>query len=184
MRAFLHPEYTMFSIISDAASIRAAAQQLDANLRTALPDRIDCSVGGAGGSFATTVAYAPSLDLWYAAQQNGKTYWHGFGNGAPQAGKKVALASEINIPADGLNRAISGAFAHDDAGRVWLLHRGKIRGGKALFSAHYNGATAPVQAGDKEDSCALISAVDDPEIAAHIARFVAAVVCIKAAAKK
>ena len=174
----------MFSIISDAASIRAAAQQLDANLRTALPDRIDCSVGGAGGSFATTIAYAPSLDLWYAAQQNGKTYWHGFGNGAPQAGKKVALASEINIPADGLNRAISGAFARDGAGRVWLLHRGKIRGGKALFFAHYNGATVTVQDGDKEDSCALISAVDDPEIAAHIARFVAAVVRIKAAAKK
>ena len=115
----------MFSIISDAASIRAAAQQLNANLRAALPERIDCSVGGAGGSFATTVAYAPSLDLWYAAQQSDKTYWHGFGNGAPQAGKKVALASEINIPADGLNRAISGAFARDDAGRVWLLHRGK-----------------------------------------------------------
>ena len=184
MRAFLHPEYTMFSIISDAASIRTAAQQLDANLRAALPERIDCSVGGAGGSFATTAAYAPSLDLWYAAQQNGKTYWHGFGNGAPQAGKKVALASEINIPADGLNRAISGAFARDGAGRVWLLHRGKIRGGKALFFAHYNGATVTVQDGDKEDSCALISAVDDPEIAAHIARFVAAVVRIKAAAKK
>ena len=174
----------MFSIISDAASIHAAAQQLDANLRAALPERIDCSVGGAGGSFATTAAYAPSLDLWYAAQQNGKTYWHGFGNGAPQAGKKVALASEINIPADGLNRAISGAFARDDAGRVWLLHRGKIRGGKALFFAHYNGATVSVQDGDKEDSCALIGAVDDPEIAAHIARFVAAVVRIKAAAKK
>lgn len=174
----------MFSIISDAASIRAAAQQLDANLRAALPERIDCSVGGAGGSFATTIAYAPSLDLWYAAQQNGKTYWHGFGNGAPQAGKKVALASEINIPADGLNRAISGAFARDGAGRVWLLHRGKIRGGKALFFAHYNGTTVTVQDGDKEDSCALISAVDDPEIAAHIARFVAAVVRIKAAAKK
>jgi len=173
----------MFSIISDAASIRAAAQQLDVNLRAALPERIDCSVGGAGGSFATTAAYAPSLDLWYAAQQSDKTYWHGFGNGAPQAGKKVALASEINIPADGLNRAISGAFARDDAGRVWLLHRGKIRGGKALFFAHYNGATVTVQDGDKEDSCALIGAVDDPEIAAHIARFVAAVVHIKAVAK-
>ena len=96
----------------------------------------------------------------------------------------MALASEINIPADGLNRAISGAFARDDAGRVWLLHRGKIRGGKALFFAHYNGATVTVQDGDKEDSCALIGAVDDPEIAAHIARFVAAVVRIKAAAKK
>ena len=174
----------MHRIISDAAGIRAAAQQLDANLRTALPERIDCSVGGAGGSFATTVAYAPSLDLWYAAQQNGKTCWHGFGNGAPQAGKKVALASEINIPASGLNRAISGVFARDDAGRVWLLHRGKIRGGKALFFAHYNGATITAQDGDKEDRCALIGAVDNPEIAAHIARFVAAVVRIKAAAKK
>ena len=174
----------MHRIISDTAGIRAAAQQLDANLRTALPERIDCSVGGAGGSFATTIAYAPSLDLWYAAQQNGKTYWHGFGNGAPQAGKKVALASEINIPADGLNRSISGAFARDDAGRVWLLHRGKIRGGKALFFAHYNGTTVTVQDGDKEDSCALIGAVDDPEIAAHIARFVAEVVRIKAVAKK
>lgn len=174
----------MHRIISDAASIRAAAQQLDANLRAALPECIDCTVGGAGGSFTVTVAYSPSFDLWYAAQQSDKTYWHGFGNGAPQVGKKVALASEINIPADGLNRAISGAFARDDTGRVWLLHRGKIRGGKALFFAHYNGATITVQDGDKEDRCALIGAVDDPEIAAHIARFVAEVVRIKAAAKK
>ncbi|WP_298641530.1 restriction endonuclease [uncultured Cardiobacterium sp.] len=173
----------MHSIISDAAAIGTAAQQLDAGLRAALPARIDCTVGGAGGSFAATVAYSPDLNLWYAAQHNGKTYWHGFGNGAPQAGKKVALASEINIPAAGVNRALSGALATDGAGRVWLLHRGKIRGGKALFFAHYSGATVTVADGGKEDTCALIGAVDDPAIAAHIARFVAEVARIKAAAK-
>jgi len=130
------------------------------------------------------VAYDDTLGLWFAGQSQDTKHFNGFGTDAPVAGKKVSLAAEINFPVQGISRAISGVFAQDENGRIAVLHRGKIRGGKALFFAHYNGATVTVQDGDKEDSCALIGAVDDPEIAAHIARFVAAVVRIKAAAKK
>ena len=44
----------MFSIIGDAASIRTAAQQLDANLRAALPERIACRTAKPTGMASAT----------------------------------------------------------------------------------------------------------------------------------
>ena len=95
----------------------AAAQALFAEtLLAALPQKAACTVSGVGGGFETEVAYSPELDLWYAMQPQGKKCWNGFGIGQPAAGKKVSIAAEINFPAEGLNRAVSGVFAEDDDG--------------------------------------------------------------------
>ena len=134
--------------------------------------------------FSTEVAYAPEWDLWYAQQIQDKKCWNGFGIGAPIAGKKVALAAEINFPAEGLNRALSGVFARDENGRVFVLHRGKIRGGKALFFRHYHGETVSADDGGKPDDFARIAALDDAAFAGKLADFVRQIIAIKAAAKK
>ena len=131
----------MLTVITDAATLAAAQKTFQEKLLAAMPQRIACIVAGIGGGFETEVAYSPELDLWYAQQIQDKKCWNGFGIGAPVAGKKVALAAEINFPAEGLNRALSGVFAHDENSRVFVLHRGKIRGGKALFFRYYDGET-------------------------------------------
>lgn len=174
----------MLTVITDTATLAAAQQTFRENLLAAMPQRITCTVSGVGGGFSTEVAYAPEWDLWYAQQIQDKKCWNGFGIGAPIAGKKVALAAEINFPAEGLNRALSGVFARDENGRVFVLHRGKIRGGKALFFRHYHGETVSADDGGKPDDFARIAALDDAAFAGKLADFVRQILTIKAAAKK
>ena len=174
----------MLTVITDTATLAAAQQTFRENLLAAMPQRITCTVSGVGGGFATEVAYAPEWDLWYAQQIQDKKCWNGFGIGAPIAGKKVALGAEINFPAEGLNRALSGVFARDENGRVFVLHRGKIRGGKALFFRHYHGETVSADDGGKPDDFARIAALDDAAFAGKLAAFVRQILAIKAAAKK
>ena len=163
----------------------AAAQTLFAEtLLAALPQKAACTVSGAGGGFEAEVSYSPELDLWYAMQPQGKKCWNGFGIGQPVAVKKVSITVEINFPAEGLNRAVSGVFAEDSDGGVWVLHRGKIRGGKALFFRHYHGETVSADDGGKPDDFARIAALDNAAFAARLTDFVRQILAIKAAAKK
>ena len=174
----------MLTVITDIATLAAAQQTFRENLLAAMPQRITCTVSGVGGGFSTEVAYAPEWDLWYAQQIQDKKCWNGFGIGAPIAGKKVALAAEINFPAEGLNRALSGVFAHDENDRVFVLHRGKIRGGKALFFQYYQGKTITAEDGGKPDTFALIGSLNDADFPAQLASFVRQILDIKAAAKR
>ena len=173
----------MPTVITDPAGLAAAQTLFTETLRAALPQRIICTVSGVGGGFETEAAYSPELDLWYAVQQQGKKCWNGFGIGAPLAGKKVAIAAEINFPAEGLNRAVSGVFAEDGSGGTLVLHRGKIRGGKELFFHHFGGETVAADDGGREETFALIGRLDGADFAAELAAFVSEVLRIKAAGK-
>ena len=115
-------------------------------------------------------------------QPQGKKCWNGFGIGQPAAGKKVSIAAEINFPAEGLNRAVSGVFAEDGDGGVWVLHRGKIRGGKELFFRHFDGETLTADDGGKEETFALVGKLDG-DFPQRLGNFVHEILRIKAAAK-
>ena len=173
----------MLAVMSASEKLAAAQALFVETLLAALPQKAACTVSGAGGGFEAEVAYSPELDLWYAMQPQGKKCWNGFGIGQPAAGKKVSIAAEINFPAEGLNRAVSGVFAEDDDGGVWVLHRGKIRGGKELFFRHFDGETLTADDGGKEDTFALVGRLDDADFAAELAAFVKEILRIKAAAK-
>ena len=83
-----------------------------------------------------------------------------------------------------MTRALSGFLARYENGRVFVLHRGKIRGGKALFFRHYHGETVSADDGGKPDDFARIAALDDAAFAGKLADFVRQILAIKAAAKK
>ena len=174
----------MLAVMSASEKLAAAQALFAETLLAALPQKAACTVSGAGGGFETEVSYSPELDLWYAMQPQGKKCWNGFGIGQPVNGKKVSIAAEINFPAEGLNRAVSGVFAEDGNGGVWVLHRGKIRGGKALFFRYYHGETVSADDGGKPDDFARIAALDDAAFAGKLADFVRQILAIKAAAKK
>ena len=141
----------MLAVMSASEKLAAAQALFVETLLAALPQKAACTVSGAGGGFEAEVSYSAELDLWYAMQAQGKKCWNGFGIGQPVAGKKVLIAAEINFPTEGLNRAVSGVFAEDSNGGVWVLHRGKIRGGKALFFQYYQGETLTADDGGKPD---------------------------------
>lgn len=173
----------MPAILTDPAQLSAAHSRFVQALQTALTQTIPCTVSGVGGGLDTKAAYSPELDLWYAQTQDGKKCWNGFGLGAPIIGKKVSLAAEINFPSDGINRALSGAFTADENGDILVLHRGKIRGGKALFFKYYTGKTLTADDGGKPDTFALIGSLNDADFPARLAAFVRQILDIKAAAK-
>lgn len=171
----------MPAILTDPAQLAAAHNRFVQTLQTVLTQTIPCTVSGVGGGLDTEAAYSPELDLWYARAQQDKKCWNGFGLGAPVAGKKVSLAAEINFPSDGINRALSGA---DENGDILVLHRGKIRGGKALFFQYYQGKTLTAEDGGKPDTFALIGSLNDADFPAQLATFVRQILDIKAAAKR
>lgn len=174
----------MPAIITDPAQLAAAHARFSQALQAALSQKIPCTIAAVNGGSDTEAAYSPELDLWRAQTQDGKKCWNGFGIGAPAAGKKAALAAEINFPFDGINRALSGAFAQDENGDILVLHRGKIRGGKALFFQYYQGETLTADDGGKPDTFALIGNLNDAAFPAKLAAFVRQILAIKAAAKR
>jgi len=104
--------------------------------------------------------------------------WSG---GVTRHGDTQAQADEGRV--EGLSRAVSGVFAEDSNGGVWVLHRGKIRGGKALFFQYYQGETLTADDGGKPDTFALIGSLNDTAFPAKLAAFVHQILAIKAAAK-
>ncbi len=59
----------MLTVITDPARLAAAQALFTETIRTALPQRIICTVSGVGGGFETEAAYSPELNLWYAVQR-------------------------------------------------------------------------------------------------------------------
>ena len=59
----------MLTVISNTTDISNAQKALVHQLQTALPQRIACTVGGAGGGFEADVAYDDTLGLWFSRNQ-------------------------------------------------------------------------------------------------------------------
>lgn len=68
-------------------------------------------------------------------------------------------------------------LARDEAGKLHLLHRGKIGGGrtgisKKLFWDRYQGETRMVRDGGRETEMALVGALDTPDFVEAVAAFI------------
>ena len=93
-------------------------------------DKIYCGVGYPSGSFKDNVSYSKELNIWLSVQKHHNKYWNGFGIGKPIENKNNSLKGEINFPYSGINRRIAGVFAKNDYNQYYVLHRGKIGGGR------------------------------------------------------
>ena len=122
---------------------------------------------GAGESVRAKIFWAGEPGIWFHTRTvAGDRYGNAFGLGRPAEGGAVSSTIEINVPTGSLDRKIGGAFAQDDAGRVFLIHRGKIGGrrgvGKSLFEAHYRGVWSEVEDGDSCSAVGLSGEVQSP----------------------
>jgi 5-methylcytosine-specific restriction protein A len=71
------------------------------------------------------------LGIWLACDVIGKSrYWNAFGTRNPKQNKMVPIGCEINFPLFGIDRRVSGGVAEDETGRLSLVHRGRIGGGR------------------------------------------------------
>jgi hypothetical protein len=72
---------------------------------------------------------------------------------------------------------MGGALAEDRNGRIFVVHRGRIGGGKkgvgkALFDGHYRGVWAIMEDGSAETMVALIGVLNSPRFVRQVSQFV------------
>lgn len=118
------------------------------------------------------VFWIEPLDIWVAFQTLDNRYWNAFGIGEPIE-KNLSIVCEINSPLKGIDRRISGAYAKDKDGSVFVLHNGRIGGGKpgvgkSLFLNNYRGKLIDIGG----NNYAVIGKLGDTALKAGVANFV------------
>ena len=141
-----------------------------------------CSVGRQGGSRKLLVTWSDKLDIWWALKLNTNRYRNAFGIGKPSLNRNIVC--EINPPLEGINRRIAGVFAKDADDKMYLLHRGRIGGGrlgigKDKFQKEFDGTWVSVEDGTNISNLALVAAFESSSFAEDVADFIHKVERIK-----
>jgi len=175
----------MLKVITDEAAIQRCQRKFVRSFKAVTTDTIPVKLGHPGASEKAKVAWSESLGGWFFSRKiAGSRYWNGFGIGRPEEGGAIAITCEINFPLCGVDRRTGGAFAQDRAGRLFVVHRGKLGGGrkgigKSLFENHYRGVWEVMDDGGEETPVAVIGILQSPRFARQIAEFVRKIARIK-----
>jgi hypothetical protein len=170
-------------ILTDRSEIENAQQQFVAKLEERCTRQIPVKVGYKGGYEECDIRWSSSDGLWFYSEKiEANRYWNPFGlsEAPPRENSMLPIVCEINPPVEGLNKLAQGAFMRDENGHIWLLHRGKIGGGKLgigrkLFFENFRGETMEV-AGER---VAVIGDIGSPDFVDHVTNFVREVERIK-----
>ncbi|MDD5711194.1 MAG: hypothetical protein PHY31_00385, partial [Smithellaceae bacterium] len=174
----------MLKIVDDPEAILKYQQRLVKTLKPYWDEKIPVKIGHPGANFAAKIFYSMELGLWMYSRAEEGFFWNAFGTGRPREGASLSITCEINFPTRGIDRKIGGGLAKDGKGRIYVVHRGKIGGGKkgvgkALFEKHYRGVWAVMEDGDAETPVALIGALSTPRFIRQLVSFVRKVDRIK-----
>lgn len=178
----------MLQIIDNKSAIQKAQLQFKKGLKRLVDEKIPAQIGYQGENFKTKVSWSNKLRIWMHLSASGLRFWNAFGiseSGKPRANSNISPICEINFPFSGIDRRIGGAFAEDGSGCIFVIHRGKIGGGrkgigKTLFSNNYRGERINVKDGEIESRVALIGALNSPRFAKQVSQFVYEIRRIKA----
>jgi len=171
-------------ILTHRNEIENAQRQFVAKLKERCNRQIQVKVGHKGEYKVRTIRWSQVLGLWfYSEKREQSRYWNIFGisEAAPKENSMLSIVCEINPPVEGLSKRAQGAFMRDENGHIWLLHRGKIGGGKPgigrkLFFENYRGETVEITC----EKFAVISDIDSSAFVDHVTNFVREVKRIKA----
>jgi len=91
-------------------------------------------------------------------------YWNILGSGEYEHWSLAEV--ELNIPLEGIDRKMQGAFVKDDEGKRYLVHRGRFRGKKTFmkiedFMNKFSGEKILSGEGKKLQEFAVIACLDD-----------------------
>jgi hypothetical protein len=177
----------MLKVIEDKAEVDTAQASFMRKLGQFADAKNIISIGHPGRSQKLSASWSSKLDIWWAVKTTGNRYWNAFGTGKPRwhSGFSHNIVCEINPSFQGINRRIAGVFAKDIDGKLYLLHRGKIGGGrlgigKTKFENEFIGDWVTAEDGLKSNRFILIASFDSPNFAEGISDFVHQVEQIKA----
>jgi len=170
-------------ILTHRNEIENAQRQFVAKLEERCNRQIPVKLGYKGGYEECVIRWSPLLGLWFNSGRIVENrYWNPFGLSevAPRENSMLPIVCEINPPVEGLNKQTQGAFMRDENGHIWLLHRGKIGGGKPgigrkLFFENYQGETMEIAC----EKFAVIGDIDSSDFVDQVTNFVREVERIK-----
>lgn len=170
-------------ILTQRNEIENAQRQFVARLDQACDRQIPVKVGYQGGYEECTIRWSQTAGIWfYSGETEGSRYWNplGMSEVPPKENSMVSIVCEVNSPIEGISKRTQGAFARDENDHIWLLHRGKIGGGKPgigrrLFFEHYQGDVKEI-AGDR---FAIIGDIGSLDFVENVRNFVQEVERIK-----
>jgi hypothetical protein len=175
----------MLRVVENEPAIRKYQRQFVRALRPLAEETIPVKLGHLGASEKVKVSWSERLGIWFFSRKvAGTRYWNAFGVGRPEGGAAIAITCEINFPLCGIDRRTGGAFAQDRAGQVFVVHRGKLGGGrkgigKSLFEDRYRGVWEVMDDGGEETPVAVIGQLNSPRLARQIAQFIRKIARIK-----
>ncbi len=153
-----------------------------------IDEKIKVKLGHQGASFPAKVFWSKKLGIWIFSQAiKDVRYWNAFGIGKPRAASHLPITAEINFPWAGIDRKTGAAFAEDAWNRIFVIHRGKIGGGKkgigkSLFEENYRGVWAWMEDGGSLTQVAVIGALHSSRFALQTAQFVRKIEKLKSTA--
>jgi hypothetical protein len=178
----------MLKVIANQPAIKKYAGQFAKKFKPFIDEEIKVKLGHQGAGFPAKVLWSKKLGIWkFSRAIKEVRYWNAFGVGKPGASSVLSIASEINFPWAQIDRKTGGAFAEDAWGNVFVIHRGKIGGGrkgvgKSLFEDNYRGIWSFMEDGDSASQVAVIGALNSPRFALQAAQFVKKIEILKSTA--
>lgn len=178
----------MLKVIADQAAIKKCAGQFNKKFKPFADEDIKVKLGHQGAGFPAKVSWSEILGVWkFSRTVKDVRYWNAFGVGKPGTSGVLSIASEINFPWSEIDRKTGGAFAEDAWGNVFVIHRGKIGGGKkgigkSLFEHNYRGVWSFMEDGDTISQVAVIGDLASGRFALQAAQFVKKIEILKSSA--
>jgi len=168
----------MLRVIEDEAAVKRYRRLFIKSFKPFIDEKIHVSLGHPGATLKAKVFWSSRLGIWiFHDKISERRYGHAFGIGRPTGLSPVPITCEINFPLKGIDRRIGGALAEDRSGRIFVVHRGKIGGGKkgigkSLFEEHYRGVWTYMEDGDAVSTVALIGLLNSPRFVRQTTQFV------------
>jgi len=168
----------MLKAITDAKAIHRCQQHFTRQLKTWGKEKIPVNLGHQGASDRVRVWWSDELGLWFFPGKGEENRnWNAFGTARPKTDAALSITCEINFPKEGTDRRIGGVFAADGKGRTFVVHRGKLGGGrkgigKALFERQYRGVWVDMEDGEEDTSVAVVGLLHSPRFARQLSQFV------------
>jgi hypothetical protein len=178
----------MLKVIADQPAIKKYAVQFNKKFKPFIDEEIKVKLGHQGAGFPAKVLWSKELGIWKFSQTIKEVrYWNAFGIGKPGTSSVISIASEINFPWAEIDRKTGGAFAEDHWGNVFVIHRGKIGGGKkgvgkSLFEHNYRGVWSFMEDGGCVSEVAVIGNLKSDRFALQAAQFVKKIEIMKSSA--
>lgn len=175
----------MLTIIDKESEIKNAQKLFETILKKFSDEQIITTTGHKGKNWDTPVLWSDSLGIWYCFEIiEHSRYWNAFGVGKPSPRRQSNIVCEINFPIKGIDRSVGGVFVKDNSGEIFVVHRGRIAGGrpgigKSLFMENFKGDWTEIDDAGEQNIVALIGSLSDPNFPENLSKFVIEVDRIK-----